>query len=57
MVVAVAAAVAPIQTLAWEAPYAAGVALKRPKKKKEHSHAHSITCYLQLLSCCNDRVE
>ena len=26
---------APIQLLAWETPYAAGVALKRPKKKKK----------------------
>ena len=29
------AAIALIQRLAWELPYAAGVALKRPKKKKE----------------------
>ena len=29
------AAVAPIQPLAWKLPCAAGVALKRPKKKKE----------------------
>jgi len=29
-----AAAVAPIRPLAWEPPYARGVALKRPKKKK-----------------------
>ena len=29
-----AAAVAPFRPLAWEPPYAAGVALKRPKKKK-----------------------
>ena len=26
---------APIQPLAWELPYAAGAALKRPKKKKK----------------------
>ena len=29
------AAVAPIQPLAWEPPYAMGVALKRQKKKKK----------------------
>ena len=29
------AAVAPTGPLAWEPPYAAGVALKRPKKKKK----------------------
>jgi len=29
------AAVAPIRPLAWEPPYAAGAALKRPKKKKK----------------------
>ena len=29
------AAVAPIQTLAWELPYAAGVALKAKKKKEK----------------------
>ena len=29
------AAVAPIRPLAWEPPYAAGVALKRQKDKKE----------------------
>ena len=28
-------ATAPIQPLAWEPPYAAGSALKRPKKKKK----------------------
>ena len=28
------AAVAPIRPLAWEPPYAAGAALKRPKKKE-----------------------
>ena len=27
------AATAPIQSLAWESPYAVGVALQRPKKK------------------------
>ena len=30
-------AVAPIQTLAWEPPYALGVALKKQKKKKQVS--------------------
>ena len=30
-----AEAAALIQPLAWEAPYAAGVVLKRPKKKKK----------------------
>jgi len=29
------AAVAPIRPLAWEFPYAAGVALKRPEKKRK----------------------
>ena len=29
------AAVAPVQSLAWEPPYAVGAALKRPKKKKK----------------------
>ena len=32
------AAVAPIQPLAWELPYAAGVALKTKKKKKRKNH-------------------
>ena len=31
------AAVAPIRPLGWEPPYAAGVALKKKKKKKELS--------------------
>ena len=30
-----AAATAPIQTLAWEPPYATGAALKRPPPKKK----------------------
>ena len=34
------AAVAPIRPLAWEPPYAAGVALKRQKKKR-----HKINCF------------
>ena len=29
------ATTAPVQPLAWEPPYATGVALKRPKKKKK----------------------
>ena len=29
------AATAPVEPLAWEPPYAAGAALKRPKKKKK----------------------
>ena len=33
--VAVAAAVAPVRPLAWEPPYATGVALKKTKKKKK----------------------
>ena len=37
------AAVAPIQPLAWELPYAVGVALKRKKKKKKIYMASSIT--------------
>ena len=34
--VAVAVAVASIGPLAWELPYAVGIALKRPKKKKKN---------------------
>ena len=30
------AAIAPIRTLAWEPPYAAGAALEKAKKKKEY---------------------
>ena len=37
-----AAAVALIQPLAWELPYAAGAALKSKKKKKNSSAPHSI---------------
>ena len=33
--VAVAAATAPIQPLAWELPHAMSVALKRPRRKKK----------------------
>ena len=38
------AAVAPIQPLAWELPYAAGVALKRPKKKREEQVREKFPC-------------
>ena len=31
------AAADPVRPLAWELPYASGAALKRPKKKQEHS--------------------
>ena len=34
-------ATAPIQPLAWEHPYAAGAALKRPKKKKKKNFSES----------------
>ena len=34
------AAVALIQPLAWELPYAVGVALRRPKKKKKKFSPH-----------------
>ena len=36
------AAVAPIQPLAWELPYAMGIALKRPKKKKKKKETHLL---------------
>ena len=51
MAVVRAAATAPIQTLAWEPPYATGAALKRPPPKKKihkgegggaYSHAHIL---------------
>ena len=32
------AATAPIQLLAWELPYATGVALKRPKQNKRNAY-------------------
>jgi len=35
------ASVAPIRPLAWEPPYSAGVALKRPKAKKKKEIVHS----------------
>ena len=48
-------ATAPIQPLAWESPYAAGAALKRPKKKKrllnkidQLSVYHVLTRYQKL---------
>ena len=36
------AAAAPIRTLAWELPYAAGVALKRPKKEGKRYEKHGL---------------
>ena len=42
-------ATAPIQPLAWEPPYAAGVALEKAKKKKKIAKTdsqYSITCWL-----------
>ena len=38
------AAAAPIQLLAWEPPYASGVALQRQKKKKE-SNCRALGCH------------
>ena len=48
------AATALIQPLAWELPYAAGVALKRFKKKKCTSQPFCMNfCYtLKVNSCC-----
>ena len=40
------AAIALIQPLAWEGPYASGVALKRKKKKKKHSNSN-LTSHLK----------
>ena len=40
--VAVAVAVASIGPLAWELPYAVGIALKRPKKKKKTNKDHCL---------------
>ena len=51
--VAVAAGEAPIQPLAWELPYAAGVALKsEKKKKKERKRKRKKKVY-----CCTLRQE
>ena len=41
------AAAAPIQPLAWELPYATGVALKRQKKKKKN-----VSIYITESLCC-----
>ena len=35
------AAIAPIQPLAWELPYAAGAALKRPHTKEDVVHVYN----------------
>ena len=43
------AAIAPIQPLAWEPPYAVGVALKRPKKKKRCKILYYLNLFLFLL--------
>ena len=37
------AAVAPIQPLAWECPYASGAAPESQKKKEENTEAHLFT--------------
>ena len=37
------AAMAPIQSLAWELPYAAGVALKKKKKRRHTQHKIKTT--------------
>ena len=42
------AAVALIRPLAWELPYAAGVALKRQKQKKKHTNLLSTSKSLEL---------
>ena len=39
------AVTAPIRTLAWESPYAAGVALEKTKKKKNPLYIHAIYVY------------
>ena len=39
------AAVAPIVPLAWEPPYATGVALKKPKKKKKREKKKEVLFY------------
>ena len=64
------AATAPIGPLAWEPPHAAGVALKRPKKKKNESEFHiredipdlntahfvSISCSVDLYTSSSDAI-
>ena len=53
-------AVAPIQPLAWEFPYATGVALKKKKKKASRTSRLSGECHVHL-TCdlwdysCNQR--
>ena len=44
------AAIAPIQTLAWEPPYAADVALKRQKKKQKTQRNCKTAEYA--FACC-----
>ena len=39
------AAVAPIRPLAWEPPYAAGMALRRQKTKKKKTTKKNLWCY------------
>ena len=41
-------ATAPIQPLAWEPPYAAGVALQRPKEKKK-KYSENLLYFLEML--------
>ena len=41
------AATVPIRPLAWEPPYAMGVAIKRPKKKKKKKKNHVMDLELQ----------
>ena len=49
------AAIAQIQPLAWEPPYAAGVALKKSIKKKKAEHVgiytsiHPYTCFVSFI--------
>ena len=44
-----AAAVAPIQSLAWERPYAVGAALKSRKKKKKKKKKKNLMLLLTLV--------
>ena len=50
MAVAQAAAVAPVQPLAWELPYASNVALKRKKKKEKEKEKKILNTDRQFLS-------
>ena len=40
------AATAPIRSLAWEPPYAAGVALKRRKKRRKEKYMYQFISYI-----------